>query len=65
MLKLSQGERSHPIWHKVYEHLEEELRYAQLNLEKLTNQDETNVARGRIRAIRELMDANNEQPIVL
>lgn len=55
-MELSDSERDSPLWRKLYEHLEVELESARLNLEKVGG--ETDAIRGRIKAIRNLMDLN-------
>lgn len=62
IFELTFGERSSPLWHKLREHLEQELEQDRLALEKDQSEQSTAAVRGKIRAIRHLLLLDQERP---
>ncbi len=64
IFELTYGEKSHPIWQKIYKHFVEELEHERVELEKSHDEKATAEIRGKIRAIRTMLRLNDEPLIV-
>lgn len=61
-MKLTEGERMHPLWRKIEAHLNERLTTLRAQNDKVVSEQITADTRGRIAAVKDLLMIGIEPP---